>query len=289
MNGLIIGITAALTSAFSWALATILIKIGMRNKSPIAVNIVRLYIVSALFGIVFLIEGRFSILESLPLELLIVAFVSGQLGFVVGDYFYFNALKMAGVSRTVPVTSTYPLWTILWAVLFLGREVSPRVIVGALLIFGAIVLVRKGEEEEHVNGKAFIFALLAPISWSLAILTMDWLTGYIDVLTLAGLRMMMAALGITFLLPRFGEELSSLTKEEMAVLFGAAFFGLFIGQYLFVYSVNLLGSQMAAPISAINPVISSALAVVFLKESPSRKILEGLLLAVLGVVLISTG
>lgn len=288
MGYLLLGIAAALTSAFSWAVSTILIKVGMRGKSPIAVNIIRLYIVSVLFAGIFLVTGRFSEIASLPPLTLVVAFVSAQFGFVIGDYFYFNALNIAGVSRTVPITSTYPLWTILWDFLFLGRGIKPQVILGAFLVVAAIVIVRKAEEEEHINGRAFLFALLAPISWSLAILMMDWLTGYVEALTLAGLRMVLAALGVTLFLPRFWEELRAVTRKELAVLFGAALFGLLIGQYFFVYSVNLVGSEVAAPVSAINPIISSALAIALLKESPNKRILEGLVLAVLGVILIST-
>ncbi|NJE42239.1 DMT family transporter [Thermococcus sp. GR6] len=288
MNTLILGVLAAITSAFSWAASTILIKVGMRNKSPVAVNIFRLYAVSIMFAVIFLINGTFSQIVVLPPELLLVAFVSAQFGFVVGDYFYFNALKLMGVSRTVPITSTYPLWTILWASLFLGRKISPQVIVGAILVVVAIIVVRKAEEEEHINPRGFVFALLAPVSWSFAILTMDWLTQSIDVLPLAGIRMVFAAIGISLFLPRYGKELREITQKEAIVLIGAAISGLMLGQYFFVYSVNLVGSQIAAPVSAINPIIASAMAILLLKEPPNKKILEGLILAVLGVILIST-
>ncbi|ACJ16036.1 permease [Thermococcus onnurineus NA1] len=288
MNTLILGVLAAITSAFSWAASTMLIKVGMRNKSPVAVNIFRLYAVSIMFAVIFLINGTFSQIAVLPPELLLVAFVSAQFGFVVGDYFYFNALKLMGVSRTVPITSTYPLWTILWASLFLGRKISPQVIVGAILVVVAIIVVRKAEEEEHINLRGFVFALLAPVSWSFAILTMDWLTQSIDVLSLAGIRMVFAAIGISLFLPRYGKELREITQKEAIVLIGAAISGLMLGQYFFVYSVNLVGSQIAAPVSAINPIIASAMAILLLKEPPNKKILEGLILAVLGVILIST-
>ena len=288
MQDIVLGVLAAITSAVSWGAATILIKVGMRNKNPVTVNIFRLYVVSIIFAAIFLINGTFSIITSLPAKLLLVAFVSAQFGFVIGDYFYFHALNLLGVSRTVPITSTYPLWAILWAFLFLGRNVTPQIVIGAFLVVAAIIIVRRAEEEEHADPKGFLFALLAPISWSLAILTMDWLTGSIDVLPLAGLRMMLAALGVSVFLPRYGSELRSITLREAAVLTGAAVLGLLIGQYSFVYSVNLVGSEIAAPVSSINPIVASALAIVLLGEPPNRRILEGLILAVLGVVLIST-
>ena len=288
MDGVVLGVLAALTSAVSWATSTILIKAGMKNKSPVAANIFRLYAVSVMFVVVFLIDGTFSKIAELSPTLLAVAFISGLFGFVIGDYFYLNALKIMGVSRTVPITSTYPLWTILWAFLFLGRRISPQVVIGAILVVTAIIVVRRAEEEERVDPKGFIFALLAPLSWSFAILTMDWLTGYVDVLSLAGIRMMFAAIGVSVFLPKYRRELREITLREALLLTGAAFTGLMLGQYLFVYSINQVGSQISAPVSAVNPIIASALAIVLLKEPPNKKILEGLVLAVLGVVLIST-
>lgn len=288
MNALLLGILAALISAFAWAFSTVLIRVGLQGKSPISANIFRLYVVSLMYIAIFAISGTFGAISSLPWRLIAVAFVSAQFGFVIGDYFYFNALKRMGVSRTVPVTSTYPLWAILWAFLFLGREIEPQIIVGAFLVVLAVVIVRKAEERENLDPKGFIFALLAPVSWSVAVVTMDWLTQSIDVLALAGLRMMLAALGVSVFLPRYADELRSMSLREALILTGAALFGLLIGQYTFVYSVRTIGSQIAAPVSAINPIIASVLAIVFLKESPNRRILEGLILAVLGVILIST-
>ncbi|WP_461864494.1 DMT family transporter [Thermococcus sp.] len=289
MNTVLLGVLAALVSAFSWAASAILIKAGMRDKSPIAANIFRLYAVSLMFVLIFLVNGTFSKLSSLSGKELAVAFISAQFGFVIGDYFYLSALKLMGVSRTVPITSTYPLWAILWAFLFLGRAINIRIILGAVFVVAAIVEVRKAEEEECINPKGFIYAMIAPLSWSFAILTMDWLTVQrMPVLTLAGIRMMFAAVGVSIFLPRYGREVRSITKREALLLTGAAAFGLLIGQYLFVYSINLVGSQIAAPVSAINPIIASFLAVFLLKEPPNRKIFEGLILAVIGVILIST-
>ncbi|ASJ02973.1 permease [Thermococcus profundus] len=287
MSQMVLGVAAALTSALCWATATILIKVGMRSKSPVAANILRLYIVSVMYLIVIIpTDGIREILNSDP-RYLLLAFVSAQFGFVIGDYFYFHALHRMGVSRTVPITSTYPLWTVLWASLFLGRKVSPRVYLGALLIVLAIVIVRRAEVEEHADPKGFAFALIAPVSWSVAITVMDWLTGHFTSLTLAALRMFSGAVGVSVFLPAYGEEIRSTTRKELLILSGAAFSGLFLGQFLFVYSTQAVGSQVSAPVSAINPLLTSLMAVALLKEKPSRRIFEGLVLAIVGIILVS--
>jgi DME family drug/metabolite transporter len=121
-----------------------------------------------------------------------------------------------------------------------------------------------------------------PLGWGEAI-------SEIPAFQLAGLRMIFAAVGISLFLPRHIEELRETTLREVAILSGAAFLGLIMGQYLFVLSVSMVGSPIAAPVSAINPIIASFLAVLILKEKPSKRIVEGLILAVAGILLISTG
>ena len=288
MKTIILGVTLALASAFSWASSTILVRVGLRRLSPIGANIFRLYVASALFLIIFALTGNLGVFK-LPTRLLVLAFISAQFGFVIGDYFYFNALKRMGVSRTVPITSTYPLWAILWAILFLGKKVKPHVILGAVLVVLAIIIVKKAEERENSDRLGFIFAFIAPISRSVAITIMDYLTKSIPSLQLAGVRMVFAAIGVSVFLPKYGDEVRRISRREALVLIGAAVLGLILGQYLFVYSVSLVGSPIAAPVSAINPILASLLAVLILRERPNARIFEGLVLAVLGVVLISLG
>ncbi|USS40102.1 DMT family transporter [Thermococcus aggregans] len=284
----LLGALLALISAFGWGTASVLVKIGMREKSAVTVNIIRLYLTAIFYTLLFLITDRYKEILSLSPEIILVTFISGLFGFVIGDYFYFNALKLMGVSRTVPITSSYPLWTMLWAWMFFGKKITVQTLLGALLIFLAIVIVRKGGLDERLDPKGFVYAILAPISWSIAIVLLDLLSLYISPLSLAGFRMICAALGISIFLPKYSKELKRVTKNEIKVLLGVALLGLIIGQYAFVKSVSLVGSHISTPISAINPIISSLLAVTLLKEPPNTKIILGLILAVAGVVLITT-
>ena len=213
-----LGIILGLIAAISWGVSAILIKLSVKDKGAVTANLIRLYIVAFLYSVIFFINDNFNEIFALSKIQLFIAFISAQLGFVIGDYFYFNALKIAGVSRTVPATSSYPLWAILWTFLFLGRGINLKVVFGALLIFSAIVLVRKTEEEEHISVRGIIYAILAPISWSLAITTLDWLSSQISPFTLAGLRMILASIGVSLLLPSILDEIKRVTKFEFIAI-----------------------------------------------------------------------
>lgn len=53
MQELVLGIFAALLSAFSWASATILVRTGLKKLSPVGANILRLYVASTIFLTIF--------------------------------------------------------------------------------------------------------------------------------------------------------------------------------------------------------------------------------------------
>ncbi|MFA4646759.1 DMT family transporter [Pyrococcus kukulkanii] len=284
---MILGVLFALISAFCWGTASVLIKIGLRDKTPIIANQIRLLSSSLIYLIIFTIGGNFQEIGRMPLRYHIIAFISAQFGFVIGDYFYFSALKSLGVSRTVPITSTYPLWTLVWAYIFLGREITPRIIIGALMIVFGIIIVRQTEVEEHADPKGILYAFLTPISWSIAIALMDWLSNKISSLTLAGLRIIYATLGLTATSIRIFPEIRKVTPTEMAIISTAGMLGLVIAQYTFVSSVAMLGSQIATPITAINPIISTLLAILLLKEPPNWKIWVSLGLIVPGIWLLT--
>ncbi|ASJ17624.1 permease [Thermococcus chitonophagus] len=283
-----VGVAFALISAICWGTSSVLIKVGLKNRSPLIANLVRLIFSSLMYATIFLIGGNFNEIFRMSLEYHIIAFVSAQFGFVIGDYLYFSALKSLGVSRTVPITSTYPLWTLVWAYLFLGREITIRIAIGALMIVLGIIVVRQVEVEEHVNPKGLLYAFLTPISWSMAIILMDWLSNKISPLTLAGLRIMYATVGITISSLKVVPELKHITKREVMVIATAGMLGLVVAQYTFVSSVSMLGSQIATPITAINPIISTLLAITFLKEPPNWKIWVSLGLVVSGIWLLTS-
>jgi uncharacterized membrane protein len=50
-------------------------------------------------------------------------------------------LKLSQASRVVPITSIYPLFTVIFSALLLGENISPKVVVGAVLIVIGLSLV----------------------------------------------------------------------------------------------------------------------------------------------------
>jgi len=74
--------------------------------------------------------------------LIVAGIIASGLAMVV----YFKALKLSQASKVVPITSIYPLFTVIFSALLLGESVSPKVVIGAILI------VRSSFGEWRLNG-----------------------------------------------------------------------------------------------------------------------------------------
>lgn len=67
---------------------------------------------------------------------------AGILAGVVAQLVFYKALKMGEISRVIPITSCYPLFTFLLGWIFLGEEVTLSKVAGMLLILGGILLLK---------------------------------------------------------------------------------------------------------------------------------------------------
>lgn len=133
----------ALLSAFFAALTAIFAKIGVRDvNSDLATAIRTAVILIITWGIVFFsnqINGIKSISGHTWLFLILSGAATG-----LSWLFYFKALQAGDVSRVAPVDKLSVVITICLSFLLLKEPVSPRVIIGAVLITcGSIVMLIK--------------------------------------------------------------------------------------------------------------------------------------------------
>lgn len=141
---MLLGYAFSVAAAISWAVATILIRKGIEDLTPPLLGAA----ISLFFGTLFM--AALSIRSSaLPLqhrrEAVLLFLISGLLsGSGVAANYY--ALKVAPVVLVAPVTSIFPLVTLLCAQLFLQRweRVGLRVWLGTVLVVGGVVLVALG-------------------------------------------------------------------------------------------------------------------------------------------------
>lgn len=135
----------ALMAAFLWGLAPIFDKLAISdsNISPFIANVIRSIGALTMLTIIVLLFRDFNI-SAFDARRVVYLLISGSIAGGLAMIIYFMALRQIGASRTIPLTSVYPLFAVMFSALLLGESVSMRVLAGAILIVLGIVLVSEG-------------------------------------------------------------------------------------------------------------------------------------------------
>lgn len=145
MNQLSMQTIIYLTSAIiAWGLGAIFDKLVLKYVSPTHAFYLRLFIMIILFFIIlsFRIPTLIDEIKKTPYQAYIYTFL-GVFMAMAGVFTYLKAMKGEEASRIVPISSTYPLITLIFAVVFLGETFTLLKFMGTLLIISGIYLISK--------------------------------------------------------------------------------------------------------------------------------------------------
>ncbi|HHX66062.1 MAG TPA: DMT family transporter, partial [Chloroflexi bacterium] len=137
------GIIVAFSQAVCWACTSILLRTLTSRLNPLLVNGLR-----ATVALLFILPAMFLTGGQNDLALLTAsraAFLIGSIvvGGVVGDFMYLTSLKTLGVGRAFPITSSHPVFTVLFSALFLGSAIGGRMVAGMVLVMLGVYLVAR--------------------------------------------------------------------------------------------------------------------------------------------------
>jgi transporter family protein len=81
--------------------------------------------------------------EAMNLDIKSISFfvLAGIMAGAIAVLAYYQALKFIGAGRTVPLTSIYPLVTVVFAAMLLGERLTLTTYLGAVLIVAGVILI----------------------------------------------------------------------------------------------------------------------------------------------------
>jgi DME family drug/metabolite transporter len=295
-----IGELAALGAALSWTMSAALYKKALSKTKPVSANIVRLVCTSVILVACLAIIGKFGALTNLPVYAVFLACISGIIGLGFGDTLYMTSLKLIGMGRAVPITCTYPLFNLLWAVFLLGEPVTLPIVLGAIIIvFGIWLLGREknkstAETRRKILIKGVASALSTAIMWSVSIAMIDVAVtlpeiGNLDnALAINTIRTAAIAVFLLALSPIIDRNFGFLKMQRktsaLLVLGGVVALGL--GWFFLAFSFIHTSEARAVPISSTTPLFSTLSAIIFLHEQVTAKNVVGSMMIVVGIFLI---
>ena len=293
-----IGELAALGAAVSWTVSAVLYKKALMQAKPVSANIIRLTCTAVVLLALLVVLGKTEVIMSLPQNVIVLAIVSGVIGLGVGDTLYMMSLRDVGVARAVPITCTYPLFNLLWAVLLAGEAVTFPVVLGAVIIVLGIWLLSQvdqtGESKLQTRTlyKGLTLALATAVVWSVSIAMINMaVKETLDLdhaLAINVVRVMAVAVTFFAVSPIMDRGLGFLkmNRKTIATLITGGIVALGLGWFFLSYSFVETLESRAVPISSTTPLFSTLTSIVLLHEKVTAKNAAGSTIIVIGIFLI---
>ena len=154
----------ALLSGFSFGLADVLTRLGVRSGTPHTGAIVSS--VGTLLPLIFVLWIRG--IEPGPLWPAVGWFcLTGIAGLAPGKLFYYTSIRRLGVSRAAVLNSVAPFFGILIGVTLLGETPKWHIPLGALFIFGGVVALMADRSATRVPPSDALFGFIPAIFFTL--------------------------------------------------------------------------------------------------------------------------
>lgn len=286
----ILGCLAALTSAFAWALGSILFRKIGNEATPLGMNLCKGIIGLFYLLIVIAILG----FKPVSLSTFLILGASGLLGIALGDTLFFKTLMYLGPRLTVLLETMGPVCTVILAVVFLRERLSPLTWGGIFLTTAGVTWVLWEESKPQKVNKnwrsGIIYALLSALCMSLGIIFAKKVIGTTSALQATFIRFLGGVLGIVawgFIAGSLKSVLEPFRKPRLLVFtFFTVFVIIFGGFWLFLVALKYVDASVATILNSTAPLFILPLSAIFLKEKISSRAIIGAAVTVCGIILI---
>jgi drug/metabolite transporter (DMT)-like permease len=268
-----VGEIFALLTALFFAVSVILFKRSVGTVSPFALNLFKNCVALPLLLITAItIQPLRNI--SIPLNDLLVIFVSGMLGVGISDTLFFIALNRLGASRTALIDCLYSPFVILFSVVMLDELIPAVTILGGTLIIGSVVVSSKRSFDMAISRTQFWAGCLsgagAMATVSFAIVMVKPVLGPYPLIWVATIRLA-GGLAILLLLLAFQRDRKMVHRAfkpsaEWKWMVGGTFFGTYLSLITWLGGFKYSQAGRVALLNQTSTVFIVLFAAIFLKE-----------------------
>ena len=282
---------AARGCAFVWALNGLILRTQSHLVSPAAMNCIRCGVAGLMLWMaVPFVSPPIADMALVPWQDWALLFIGCALGIALGDTLYLGGIKEIGISRTMALTGTFPLTTLLWESALLGEPMTQALVLGSVLVVAGVALLSglgaKGEDAQNMRLRYGVFlALAASVLWGLSSTLLKPATSHLDTTHANAVRMPLIALLVYGfrILPSGNESLRGISWRSFVIIGLTGGLGMGLGANLFLYAITQSSVGKVAILTSISPVFGMVMAVIFLKEKVTWQVVVGMGLCLAGV------
>jgi drug/metabolite transporter (DMT)-like permease len=222
----------------------------------------------------------------------ILAFVAAGVISTLGLFIYYFALRLGGVSITIPAQETYVIWGTLIAWVFLGERIHRFALAGVALIFVGLLGLSLGQSMGQPVSAHWYWAIPLGLTTGLTygVSGVLWRDGQlrgahqsvaIFLQFLTSVVVAFAGLIVTGQLA----ALQTATRHALGALLASGVLSGVVAIYCMFTALRLMAVARVYAFSSLTPLVATLFAHFFLREYLNWPMLAGIVLVSLGVIL----
>jgi drug/metabolite transporter, DME family len=300
------GVVAAIGAAAAWATSSTLMATQAARMDSGSISAIRLAWAAIFFTVVLFAAGQQGEVRDMGWVDGSQLILSALLGLAIGDTLYVAAIGMVGMARAFTIAlGTFTVLAYAFSIVFLGERVTWAVLVGSALVLAAIYLValrgrpRSTAMEDELARQltarratiGLAIVLIAGACWAGASVWTRSVSIDYGTLAVGSVRLPAAALLVTTYVAFNGASSvrrRAVSKRSAVVLAVAGIIGTGFGSLLYLYALKEIGAGRAAVLSSMSPLFALPLGWLVLKERITVWVAVGTVVAVCGIVLLSS-
>lgn len=135
------GLLFALLTMLCWGFAPIFARMGLSKMEILTALVFRNTFISIMLIGAFLFTGQAKTFFTANPKAIGLIIIEAALAGLIGQYFYYKAVKTWEVSKVVPIVGAYPLVSFLVAFLFLSEKITLLKTAGIIFVVAGIALL----------------------------------------------------------------------------------------------------------------------------------------------------
>ncbi len=135
------GFIYALLVMLCWGSAPVFAKLGLSKMPPLTALVFRNTFIAIMFLSSILISGNIRTLAASDTRSVILILIEASLAGLIGQYFYYKAVKVWEASRVVPIVGAFPLVAFIMSVIILSEKITIAKAIGVILVVAGVGLL----------------------------------------------------------------------------------------------------------------------------------------------------
>ncbi|AFQ42372.1 DMT family transporter [Desulfosporosinus meridiei] len=291
-----LGEIAALVTAICWTITAVAFESAGKRVGSISVNLIRLVMALFLISIFNLFTRGLLLPMDASSSTWFWLFISGTIGFVIGDLFLFQAFVLIGSRLSMLIMSAVPPITAITGFIMMGERISWLGITGMVLTVSgiALVILTRNPDSDMVGFsypvKGIIYAFIGALGQAFGLVFSKFGMGSYNPFAATQIRIIAAIIGFTLVITITKKwrsvYLAMIDTEALKYISVGSLFGPFIGVSLGLLAVQHAPTGIVSTITSITPILIIPMSIFIFKEKVFLREIIGAIITLGGVSLL---